>query len=75
LKRNLVLKASDEGIVVEWWSAPKWHLLEGYISIGLTLHGSCDGGDNLLSRPRLFLDETIWRLLHQTQGYYFEFGT
>jgi hypothetical protein len=41
LKNNLVLKASDEGIVVEWWATPRWNLLEGYLSIGLTLPGWC----------------------------------
>jgi hypothetical protein len=39
LKNNLVLKASNDGIVVEWLSAPRWHLMEVCLSIELTLLG------------------------------------
>jgi hypothetical protein len=49
LNKSLVLKASDEGIVVEWWSAPRWNLLEVCISIGLTLLEWCVDGDNAIS--------------------------
>ena len=65
-KKNLVLKDSDEGIVVEWWLAPRWHVLEVYLSIGLTLHGWCMNGDDALSRPRMLVAATIWNLLHPT---------
>jgi hypothetical protein len=68
LKNNLVLKASDEGIVVEWCPAPRWHLLEVYLSIGLTLPGWCADKDDTLSGPRLLVAATIWNLLHPTQG-------
>jgi hypothetical protein len=37
LKNSLVIKDSEEEIVVEWWSAPRWRLLELYLSSGLTL--------------------------------------
>ena len=59
LKNSLVLKASDEGIVVEWWSTPRWHLREVYLSIGLTLHGWCADGENTLARPILLVVATI----------------
>jgi hypothetical protein len=68
LKNNLFLKASDEGIVVEWWPTPRWHILEGYVSIGLTLPGWCANGDDALSRPIMLVAATIWNLLHLTQG-------
>ena len=68
LKNNLFLKASDEGIVVEWWSTPRWHLLEVYLSIGITLPGWCVDQDDTLARPRLLVAATIWNLLHPTQG-------
>jgi hypothetical protein len=68
LKNNLVLKASDEGTVVEWWSASRWHLLEGYISIGITLPGWCIDRDDVLFGPRLLVTATIWNLLIPTQG-------
>jgi hypothetical protein len=69
LKNNLVLEASDEGIVVEWWSAPRWHLLEVYPSIGLALPGWCADRDDALSGTRLLVVETIWNLIHPTQGH------
>jgi hypothetical protein len=39
LNKNLLLKALDEGIFVEWWPDPRWYLLEVYLSIGITLLG------------------------------------
>jgi hypothetical protein len=68
LKSILVLKASDEGIVIEWWPTPTWHILEVYISIRLTLHGWCSDGDDALFGPRPLVVATIWNLLHPTQG-------
>jgi hypothetical protein len=68
LKKKFVLKASDEGVGVEWWSAPRWHLLEEYLSIGITLPRWCVDGDDALSGPRLLVATTIWKLLHPTQG-------
>jgi hypothetical protein len=68
LKKNLVFKASDEGIVVEWWQTIRWNLLEGYISIGITLAGCCADEDNSLYGPRLLVVSTIMNLLHPTQG-------
>jgi hypothetical protein len=53
LKNDLVLKDSDEGIVVEWWPTPRWHILEVYLSIILTLLGWCIDGDDALSGIRL----------------------
>jgi hypothetical protein len=67
LKNTLVPKASDEGIVVEWWSDLGWHLLEVCLSIGLTLHGWCTDGDDALVGPILLVATTIWNLLHPTQ--------
>jgi hypothetical protein len=64
LKNKLVLKDSDEGIVVGWWSASRWHLLEGYLSIGQTLLGWCTDGEDALSGPRVLVATTIWNLLH-----------
>jgi hypothetical protein len=68
LKNNLVIKASDEGNIVEWWPAPRWHLLEGYLSIGITFPRCCIDRDDVLSGPRLLVSATIWNLLHPTQG-------
>ena len=73
LKNILVLKASNEGIVVQWCLAPRWHLLEGHLSIGITIHGCCTGRDTALIGPRLILDATIWNLLHPTVGSQFIF--
>jgi hypothetical protein len=66
-KNNLVLKDYDEGIVVEWLLTLRWHLLEGYLSIGKTLLGWHADGEDTLSGPRLLVDETIWNLIHPTQ--------
>jgi hypothetical protein len=71
LKNKHVLKASNEGTVVEWWLAPRWHLLKVCLSIELTLHGGCTDGDNALVGPRLLVAATIWNLLHPTQEDYF----
>jgi hypothetical protein len=66
LKKNLILKASYEGIIVEWWPAPRWHLLEVYLSIILTFLAWCTDEDEALSGPRLLVVATIWNLLHPT---------
>jgi hypothetical protein len=66
LKNSLVLKDSDEGIVVEWWSTPRWHLLEVCLSTELTLLGWCADGYDIFSGPILLVAATIWILLHPT---------
>jgi hypothetical protein len=68
LKNNLVLKASDVVIVVEWWSAPRWNFLEMYLSIRLTLLGCSVDGDEAFLGARLLVAATIWNLLDPTQG-------
>jgi hypothetical protein len=67
LKNNLVFKASDEGIVVEWWPTPRWLLMEVCLSIELTLPRWCVDEDDALIGPILIVVATIWNLLHPYQ--------
>jgi hypothetical protein len=65
LKNNLVLKASNVEIVAKWWLTPRWHLLEVYLSIGLTLPRWCANKDDASTGPILLVVETIWNFFIQ----------
>jgi hypothetical protein len=66
LKKNLVLEASDEGIVAEWWSTPRWNMLEVYLSIRIKIPRWCTDEGNSLYGTILLVAAIIWNLLHLT---------